>query len=142
MQDIEFTNKNQAIPYLLIQQEYLHSIILSNQIIAGSKIKTSTYKHVVFDQFTFYASDISQSHFDNCIFENCHFEFSHFKQCLFTNCSFTNCHWSGSSIKNGHFIDCILDDQCLEVINHGMNSMMKSNLKDHTTDIYISLRAA
>ena len=142
-QTIEKTQLDSAEVYKLIKDEKLTSIIISCQILAGSSVQRSTYRHVVFSDCTFYSCNFQGVTFDNCIFENCNFKFSHLSNCKFNNCNFTDCEWMASSSTISVYDGSDLDSSLLEMIHFGVGNVVKNqNLRDHTTDIYIQLRAA
>lgn len=140
-QTIEKTQLDSAESYQLIKDEQLASVIVSSQILAGSRVLLSTYQQVVFSDCVFYATSFQGVTFENCVFENCSFEFSHLKKCHFKNCSFVNCSLMASSVSNCTFMDCEMGSEISEVINKGLN-FIESSRRDHTTDIYIEMAAA
>jgi uncharacterized protein YjbI with pentapeptide repeats len=133
--------KNQIVSnenYQLIKDEQLTSVIITSQILAGSRILLSTYRQVVFSESVFYACDFKGVTFENCVFENCNFGFSHMRKCKFFNCSFVNCKWTASSSTNSDYIDCLMNEEMEQILRNGTNSI-SSLEKDYTTDIYIEL---
>lgn len=141
-QTIEKTQLVSSETYQLIKDEQLDSVVITSQILAGSRILLSTYRQVVFSDCVFYACDFQGVTFENCIFENCNFEFSHIRKCKFKNCSFVNCIALAASSTNSSYEDCFFDPEIQEVIFQGRNNVQYSERKDHTTDIYIHLAAA
>lgn len=140
-QTIEMTQLESSESYQLIKDEQLSSIVISSQVLAGSRILLSTYRHVVFSDCVFYACDFQGVFFDNCIFENCRFEFSHIKKCNFKNCNFTSCTWKASTTINTVYIDCDLDSPLTEMTKTARN-LVEFTRQDHTTDIYIEMALA
>lgn len=137
-QTIEKTQLESSESYQLIKDEQLASVVITSQVLAGSRILLSSYRQVVFSDCVFYACDFQGVIFENCVFENCSFEFSHIKKCKFKNCNFTNCNWSASSSTNSSYEDCDLDSSITEITQTGLNKIFRSS-QDHTTDIYIEL---
>lgn len=140
-QTIEKTQFESNESYLLIKDEQLASVVISSQILAGSRILLSTYRQVVFSDCMFYACDFQGVTFENCVFENCNFEFSHIKKCKFKNCSFTNCTFIASTSINSNYEDCDLGFKFEELLSAGRNSIEYQS-DDCTTDIYIELALA
>lgn len=141
-QTIEKTQFESSESYQLIKDEQLASVVISSQVLAGSRILLSTYRQVVFSDCVFYACDFQGVTFENCVFENCSFEFSHLRACNFKNCNFTDCNWTASSSVNSIYEDCDLDHKVQEVVSTGRNKITFQERQDYTTDIYISLVAA
>src|SRR5690606_3543199 len=56
-QTIEKTQLESFESYQLIKDEELASVVISSQVLAGSRILLSTYRHVVFSDCVFYACD-------------------------------------------------------------------------------------
>lgn len=137
-QTIEMNQIRSHENYQLIQDEQLAFVVITNQVLAGSRILSSTYRHVVFSDCVFYACDFQGVIFENCIFENCRFEFSHIKNCKFTNCNFTDCNWKASSSINSSYNQCDLDVTFKCILERGQNSVQTLRT-DYTTDIYIEL---
>lgn len=140
-QTIEKTQLDSSESYQLIKEEELASVVISSQILAGSRVLMSTYQQVVFSDCIFYACDFQGVTFENCVFENCSFEFSHIKKCQFKNCNFTNCTFMASSTTGSTYTDCDLDDVFTSIINAGRN-WIESTKAHYTTDIYIQFQAA
>jgi uncharacterized protein YjbI with pentapeptide repeats len=141
-QAIEKTQLESSESYLLIKDEQLASIVISSQILAGSRVLLSSYRQVVFSDCVFYACDFQGVTFENCVFENCRFEFSHIKKCKFKNCSFQSCNFVASSSINSDYENC---DLCLDqqnMLSTGRNKVEYSHNDQHTTDIYIELALA
>ncbi len=141
-QTIEKTQLDSSESYQLIKDEQLLSVIISSQILAGSRILLSTYRQVVFSDCVFYACDFQGVVFENCVFENCSFEFSHLRKCNFKNCNFTNCNWKASSSTNSSYEDCDLDYQLQDLTMTGRNLVQFTREDNYTTDIYIEMIAA
>lgn len=141
-QAIEKTQLDSSESYQLIKDEQLLSVIISSQILAGSRILLSTYRQVVFSDCVFYACDFQGVVFENCVFENCSFEFSHIRKCNFKNCNFTNCNWKASSSINSSYEDCDLDYQLQDLTQTGRNLIQFTREDHYTTDIYIEMIAA
>jgi uncharacterized protein YjbI with pentapeptide repeats len=141
-QTIEKTQLESSESYQLIKDEQLASVVISSQILAGSRILLSTYRQVVFSDCVFYACDFQGVSFENCVFENCSFEFSHIKACNFKNCNFTDCNWVASSSINSTYEDCDLDQTYSMIMRNESNRITKSLRKNCTTDIYIELALA
>lgn len=141
-QTIEKTQLESSESYQLIKDEQLLSVIISSQILAGSRILLSTYRQVVFSDCVFYACDFQGVTFENCVFENCSFEFSHLRKCNFKNCNFTNCNWKASSSTNSSYEDCDLDYQLQDITQTGRNLIQFTREDNCTTDIYIEMIAA
>ena len=134
----EKTQSDSSGSYLLIKNEQLTSVVITSQVLAGSRILKSSYKHVVFSDCTFNASEFQDVIFDNCIFDNCSFEFSHLRNCQVINCNFGHCRWVASSFQDSLLSDCDLDHKLTELLRSGGNHICRSQrTHDHTTDIYI-----
>ncbi len=138
-QTIEKTQLESSESYQLIKDEQLASVVISSQILAGSRILLSTYQQVVFSDCVFYACDFQGVTFENCIFENCSFEFTHIKKCKFKNCSFTNCNWTASSSRTSVYEDCDLDNKHTDIVAVGLNVAQFTREDQNTTDIYIEM---
>lgn len=141
-QTIEMTQVESHESYQLIKDEQLAFVVISSQILAGSRVLLSTYRHVVFSDCVFYACDFQGVTFENCVFENCRFEFSHLRACKFKNCNFTNCTWKASSTTNSIYENCQLDKKLTEMTSTGRNLIDMKTREDHTTDIYIEMALA
>lgn len=141
-QTIEKTQLDSSESYQLIKDEQLASVVITSQILAGSRILLSTYRQVVFSDCVFYACDFQGVTFNNCVFENCSFEFSHIRACKFVNCSFVNCNFTASSSINSAYEDCAFDPEIQNLLIVGKNKVEFSQSMDHTTDIYIEMAAA
>lgn len=141
-QTIEKTELVSAESYQLIKDEQLEAIVVSSQVLAGSRILFSTYRQVVFTDCTFYACDFQGVTFENCIFENCNFEFSHMKKCQFKNCNFTDCVFKASTSTNSSYMDCDLSEDLRALLANGKNNLQWNQSRDYTTDIYIELAVA
>jgi uncharacterized protein YjbI with pentapeptide repeats len=141
-QAIEKTQFVSSELYQLIKDEALDSVVISSQILAGSRILLSTYRQVVFSDCVFYGCDFQGVRFENCIFENCGFEFTHFKKCHFKNCSFSDCNWLASTSTGSVYEDCELYPSQDELLIRGQNEILYTRNQDYTTDIYIELAAA
>lgn len=122
-QTIKISQLRPSESYQMIKGENLQDVVVSQQVLAGSKVALCEYGRVVFSEVEFYACEFQGVTFENCIFENCRFNFSHMRTCKFVNCSFVDCEMNSSSQ-----INCIYESA--------------SELKDHTTDIYIQMLAA
>lgn len=140
-QTIEKTQLDSSESYQLIKDEQLTSVVISSQILAGSRVLLSTYQQVVFSDCVFYACDFQGVFFENCVFENCNFEFSHLRACKFKNCSFVNCNFTASSSINSLYKDCEMSSSLQDMIRSGKNETVFSR-QDYTTDIYIQVLAA
>jgi uncharacterized protein YjbI with pentapeptide repeats len=123
-QTIEKTQLESSESYQMIKDEHLASVVVTRQILAGSRVLLSTYQQVIFSESVFYACEFQGVTFENCIFENCEFNFTHMRACKFINCSFVDCTDVASSK-----INCVYE---------GVQSLRD----DHTTDIYIELLQA
>jgi len=141
-QTIEMTQYESFGSYQFIKNEELAFVVITSQILAGSCIHSSTYRHVVFSDCTFYACDFKGVVFENCIFENCTFEFSHIKKSIFYNCNFTDCHWSASTSINSSYQACELGEDLLRMTETNSNQVKKNQSRDYSTDIYVELLAA
>lgn len=141
-QTIEKTQLDSSESYQLIKDEQLVSVVISSQILAGSRILLSTYRQVVFSDCVFYACDFQGVSFEDCIFENCSFEFSHIKKCNFKNCNFTDCNWVASSSANSTYKECDLGQLKLVLTRSGHNLIIRNENENCTTDIYIELALA
>ena len=140
-QIIEKTQLTSTDSYQLIKDEHLASVVISAQILAGSRILLSSYSQVVFSECSFYACEFQGVIFENCVFENCSFEFSHIKKCKFINCNFTNCKWNVSTSTKSVYDKCVLNKEFMAVIQRGGNELVKHS-HDHSTDIYIEMLVA
>ena len=138
-QTIEKTQLESSESYQLIKDEQLLSVVISSQILAGSRILLSTYRQVVFSDCVFYACDFQGVTFENCVFENCSFEFSHIRKSKFKNCNFTNCTFKASSSTNSSYEDCDLGTKLEDVVSTGRNIVSFARNEHFTTDIYIEL---
>jgi uncharacterized protein YjbI with pentapeptide repeats len=138
-QTIEKTQLDSSESYQLIKDEKLASVVISSQILAGSRILLSTYQQVVFSDCVFYACDFQGVTFENCIFDNCSFEFTHIKKCKFKNCNFTNCNWTASSSRTSVYEDCDLDNKQTDTLMVGLNTVTFTRGDQFTTDIYIEM---
>lgn len=141
-QTIENTQLVPSESYQLIKDEQLDAVVISSQILAGSRILLSTYRQVVFSDCVFYACDFQGVTFENCIFENCSFKFSHIKKCHFKNCNFTDCTFLASTSTNSSYIDCDVDLELQKVLVSGKNNLQWRERDHHSTDIYIELAVA
>ena len=141
-QPIEKTKLSSSLSYQLIKDEQLANVVISSQVLAGSRILLSSYEQVVFSDCAFYACDFQGVTFDNCIFENCTFEFTHIKMCKFKNCNFENCKWAASSSVNSIYESCDLGERQFELGQSGRNQISFPEMSDCTTDIYIDLAMA
>lgn len=141
-QTIEKTHLVSSESYQLVMDEQLDSIVISSQILAGSRILMSTYRQVVFSDCTFYACDFQGVTFENCIFENCNFAFSHIKKCQFKNCSFSHCNFTASSSTNSTYEDCQLAEGLENILRNGKNRIHYREVDHYTTDIYIEMAVA
>jgi uncharacterized protein YjbI with pentapeptide repeats len=141
-QTIEKTQLESSESYQLIKDEQLASVVISSQILAGSRILLSTYRQVVFSDCVFYACDFQGVSFENCVFENCSFEFTHIKTCNFKNCNFTDCNWMASNSINSTYEDCDLGQTYSMVVRSDSNRITDSKRESCTTDIYIELALA
>jgi uncharacterized protein YjbI with pentapeptide repeats len=108
-QALEMNQEDQTASYQLIKGEQLARLVITYQILAGSKVLSSTYLQVVFSDCVFYAVEFQGVTFENCVFDNCNFEFSHIRNCKFKNCNFNNCTWKATSTTNTIYTDCDLD---------------------------------
>ena len=142
-QTIEKTQLSSSASYEFIREEDLASLVITSQILAGSRILMSTYRHVVFSDCVFYACSFEGVVFDNCIFENCSFEFTHLNNCKFNNCNFSDCKWGASSSMASSYLNCDLDPELVMVLKNGPNtiSSVVDNV-DLSTDFYIQLAVA
>jgi len=140
-QIIEITDPSMSDSYQMIQEESLECIVVSGQILAGSKVLGCNYKQVVFSQCDFFACEFQGVTFENCVFENCNFNFTHLRNCNFKNCSFTNCNWKATTSIKSIYTECELD-QTLTSLCLGSGNVIKKTPHDHTTDIYIEIALA
>lgn len=141
-QAIEKTQFKSAEKYQFIKEEELFSVVISSQLLAGSRVQKSTYRQVVFSDCVFHSTDFQSVTFDNCIFENCSFEFSHFRHCKFENCNFTNCTWKASSSIDSLFKKCDFPPEWYEYLNYRNEIEHEHYPFDYSTDIYIELAVA
>lgn len=141
-QTIEKTQLDSSESYQLIKDEQLASIVITSQILAGSRVLLSTYQQVVFSDCVFYAVEFQGVTFENCIFDNCSFEFSHIKKCKFKNCNFNNCTFVASSSINSSYEDCDMGQKLQEITMTGRNQVNYAHTEDCTTDIYIDMAMA
>jgi uncharacterized protein YjbI with pentapeptide repeats len=129
--------------YQLIQHEHLNMVVVSEQVLSGSKVSASSYKKVVFSDCIFYACDFKEIEFSDCVFENCTFEFSHFRKCKFKNCNFSNCTWKGVSSLDCIYEACDLGRELSDLCRNGRNTLTSGRRnQDYSTDIYIQLALA
>ncbi len=135
-QTFEKTQIESSESYQMIKDEHLAFLVVSHQILAGSRILLSTYRHVVFSDCIFYATEFQGITFENCVFDNCNFEFSHLRKCKFKNCSFSNCKFIATSIQRSNFEDCVLEEG-VEALTYGNQNQVHFQEHHHTTDIYI-----
>jgi len=141
-QTIEKTQYDSFGSYQFIQDEELASTVITSQILAGSRIQSSTYRQVVFSDCIFYACDFKGVQFENCIFDNCRFEFSHLKKCHFVNCNFSDCTWIASTSLTSHYKNCDLGMELRSILGSNKNIVQQNQTDDHSTDIYIELLVA
>lgn len=141
-QTIEKTQLDSSESYQLIKDEQLASVVITSQILAGSRVLLSTYQQVVFSDCVFYAVEFQGVTFENCIFDNCSFEFSHIKKCKFKNCNFNNCTFVASSSINSNYDDCDMGQKLHEITMTGRNQVNFAHTEDCTTDIYIDMAMA
>ena len=120
---LEMIQEDQSASYQMIKDEHLASLVVTSQILAGSRVLVSTYQQVVFSDCTFYAVEFQGVIFENCVFENCNFEFSHIRDCKFKNCSFSNCIWKATSTTNTVYLDCDLDHNLSRLTEVNGNEM-------------------
>jgi uncharacterized protein YjbI with pentapeptide repeats len=120
---LEMIQEDQSASYQMIKDEHLASLVVTSQILAGSRVLVSTYQQVVFSDCTFYAVEFQGVIFENCVFENCNFEFSHIRDCKFKNCSFSNCTWKATSTINTIYLDCDLDHNLSRLTEVNGNEM-------------------
>ncbi len=137
----DLTAKNSSESYQSVQDEHLSGVIITNQVLAGSRIVLSSYKKVVFSESAFYACEFQCVTFENCVFEDCNFNFSHFKKCNFVNCSFVNCKKLATTSQNCIYDHCEFEPETSSWVDESCNTV-KSAHNDHTTDIYIQMLAA
>jgi uncharacterized protein YjbI with pentapeptide repeats len=135
-QTFEKTQIVSSESYQMVKDEHLSFLVISHQILAGSRILLSTYRQVVFSDCIFYATEFQGLTFENCVFENCNFEFSHLRKCKFRNCSFNNCKFVATSIHSTIFDECVLEES-LEGLTYGNQNQVHYKDFPHTTDIYI-----
>lgn len=135
-QTFEKTQIVSSESYQMIKDEHLAFLVVSHQILAGSRVSMSTYRQVVFSDCTFYATQFQGVTFENCVFENCNFEFSHLRKCKFKNCSFNNCKFVAASVISSSFEDCVLEEG-IETLTYGNRNEVTYKSDSHTTDIYI-----
>ena len=141
-QTIEMNQIESNESYQLIKDEQLAFVVITSQILAGSRILLSTYRHVVFSDCVFYACDFQGVTFENCVFENCRFEFSHLRACKLRNCNFTNCTWKAASTTNTVYENCDLDQRLTAMASTSRNQIITATAEDNTTDIYIEMALA
>ncbi len=67
--------------------------IFKDITISGSKLKNCIFEEVIFENCTFFATEIESSLFINCLFINCQFKFATFADCNFESCQFDTCLW-------------------------------------------------
>jgi uncharacterized protein YjbI with pentapeptide repeats len=135
----EKTKLDSSASYQLIQDEQLASVVITNQILAGSRVLLSSYQQVVFSDCVFYACEFQGVTFENCIFDNCSFEFSHFKKCKFKNCNFNNCSFTASSSINSSYDSCDMGVKLTEITMTGRNQVNCSHTEYFTIDTYIEM---
>jgi uncharacterized protein YjbI with pentapeptide repeats len=140
-QTIENTDNNSTESYQLIKDEHLNNLVITSQVLSGSRILLSTYKGVVFSESSFYACEFQGVTFENCVFEDCNFDFSHFRKCSFVNCSFVGCNKKATSSLNCFYSNCVFEPESSSWVDETCNTVLNTK-NDHTTDIYISLSMA
>jgi uncharacterized protein YjbI with pentapeptide repeats len=123
------TELNSADSYQMIKDEHLDSIVVSAQVLAGSRILLSSYKQVVFVDCVFYACEFQGVTFDNCVFENCSFQFSHIRRSEFKNCNFENCTWRATTTTNTIYSNCDLDNGLTSITTSGRNQIQVSEIE-------------
>lgn len=121
---IEKFNQIPAESYQLIMDEKLAGTTVAHQILAGSRVQTSSYHNVTFSGCVFYGVEFIGVTFENCHFNHCTIEFSHIKNCKFKNCTFTNCKWLAASARHSMFEDCELDPQLSALSEHESNGVV------------------
>lgn len=136
------SNQNYNDFYQFIQAEKLQMQVVSQQILAGSRIQASQYGKVVFSQCNFYGCSFQDVTFDNCVFEDCTFNFSHFKNSRFINCNFSNCNWVASSSQQVVFQNCELELSLAAMLEGQGNQVLHLCPELSQTDIFECLIAA
>ncbi len=137
---IEKFNQIPAESYQLITDEKLAGIIVAHQILAGSRVLSSTYHNVTFSECVFYGVEFIETTFEDCNFNNCTITFSHIKNCKFKNCTFTDCKWLAASSRHSVFEDCELDPHLSALTEHESNgvTLTITNLQQDFLDTAIA----
>jgi uncharacterized protein YjbI with pentapeptide repeats len=120
---IEINRQNTIASHQMIVGDWVASLNIRSQILAGSRILLSAYHHVTFSGCLFYATEIQDVTFENCLFDSCRFEFSHIRNCKFINCNFIDCSWVASTSTNCVYDDCCLDHFLSQLTEVGGNQV-------------------
>jgi len=134
-QIIEKTQLDSSESYQMIKDEHLTSVVITSQVLAGSRVLLSTYQQVVFSDCVFYACEFQGVSFENCIFDNCSFEFSHIRRSEFKNCNFENCNWKATSSTNTVYDNCDLGNDLGTLTSIGQNKVTQKSLKKDLTGL-------
>lgn len=86
--------------YQTLENKQVISSGYKDAIISGSLLKDMVYEDVIFDNCTFFATEIENCIFINCLFINCKFKFSRFTDCNFERTSWENCIWGMTTMKD------------------------------------------
>jgi uncharacterized protein YjbI with pentapeptide repeats len=86
--------------YQTFASQAVNSATYVGVVISGSKLFEMVYEDVIFDNCTFFGTQIENCIFINCLFINCKFQFSKFTDCNFESTSWENCMWGLSSMKD------------------------------------------
>jgi uncharacterized protein YjbI with pentapeptide repeats len=96
----ELEEKLGETSYQTLENKTVLSVTYQDATISGSKLAEMVYEDVIFDNCTFFGTEIENCIFINCLFINCKFKFSRFTDCNFEQTSWENCIWGMSSMKD------------------------------------------
>lgn len=96
----ELEEKLGETSYQTLENKTVLSVTYQDATISGSKLSEMVYEDVIFDNCTFFGTEIENCIFINCLFINCKFKFSRFTDCNFEQTSWENCIWGMSSMKD------------------------------------------
>lgn len=86
--------------YQTIQGRNIISETYKDLVISGSLIQEVVFEEVIFENCTFFATEIENTLFIDCLFINCTFQFSRISDCNFENTALENCKWVFTKLVN------------------------------------------
>lgn len=92
--------------YLIINNEIIKDLEVSNECISGSKFENTIFENVSFVDCNFQSTDFLKTKFIDCEFINCNFDFTKFKNCNLIACKFENCNFCITNSLNCSFLSC------------------------------------